>query len=484
MNTTEHAGTGHPDRDRTGYATDPTEARAIREDEARAVAEIDRARADLPALDPDVFACYLGTLVRQVQADTEADPVGVLASLACAAGVYLGPGPHVPAGDDRHPLLVWPLVIGRTSAGRKGASWSTARRLLVAADSEFMTGNVRSGLTSGEGLAAMFAEPDEQPDPGPTATTDTTPGGKQATEGGGSGTGDPVRKPARPSGGLPAGDRRLLVFEPEWAAVMARMRREGNSLSATLRAAWEGGDLSTLNVSARIAPTSHIGLLAHITPGEFRAKVSHSDMAGGTYNRFLPVVVARSKFLPLAQGADPALVDLIGAQLRERLRAARRTGMLAVTGDGARLWRRLYVEFSTDPGEEDGSPVEQFVSRAAPNCLRIAGLYAALDGADGVHSRHLAAAAALVRYSIDSARSVFTDNAALTRLAAWIADAGPIGRTREEIRSIYFGRNKTAAEIRPLLDTLLAAGQIAATNRPRADGKPGKGAEVFTANPH
>ncbi|HYS34732.1 MAG TPA: hypothetical protein VEO01_03710, partial [Pseudonocardiaceae bacterium] len=139
--------------------------RATIEAEARAMADIDRARAALPPVDPDVFACYLGGLVRQVQADSEADPIGILASLVCAAGVYLGPGPHVRTGDDRHPLLVWPLVIGRTNGGRKGASWATARRLLVAADAEFMTSNVRSGLTSGEGLAAMFTEPEPTPSP-------------------------------------------------------------------------------------------------------------------------------------------------------------------------------------------------------------------------------------------------------------------------------------------------------------------------------
>jgi hypothetical protein len=56
-----------------------------------------------------------------------------MSALIAAAGVRLGPGPHVQAGDDRHPLLVWPLIVGRTSAGRKGASWATACRLALTA---------------------------------------------------------------------------------------------------------------------------------------------------------------------------------------------------------------------------------------------------------------------------------------------------------------------------------------------------------------
>jgi hypothetical protein len=454
MNTTEHTSTD----------------RATQEAEAHAVAEIERARAALPPLDPDVFTCYLGDLVHQVHADTEADPVGILVSLVCAAGVYLGPRPHVQAGDDRHPLLVWPLVVGRTSAGRKGASWSTARRLLTAADAQFMTTNVRSGLTSGEGLANMFTEPDQPTPPPLTDPSVTTDDASTPTE----------HQDTPSPGRLPAGDRRLLVFEAEWAAVMARMKREGNALSATLRGAWEGGDLSTLNVSARIAPTSHIGLLAHITPTEFQAKVSTSDMAGGTYNRFLPIAVARSKFLPLAQGADPVLVDLIGAQLRERLHQARRIGMLNFTTEAAILWRRLYVEFSTDHG--DAGPVEQFVSRAAPNCLRIAALYAALDATDRITSGHLGAAAALVRYSVASARSVFTDHPAQARLAAWITDAGPIGRTRKEITTVFFQGHAKATDIQATLDHLGGTGRITRTMRAPEGGR-GRPREVYTADP-
>lgn len=471
--------------------------RATSEGEARAVAEIERGRAMLPVLDPAVFDCYLGGLVEQMAADTEADPVGILVSLLCAAGVYLGPGPHLRLGDDRHPLLIWPLVIGRTGGGRKGASWSAGRRLFTAADAGFMTANVRSGLTSGEGLAQLFAEPDtaprvlsSTPDRRSTeagrATDDATdrPAGTEGESstdrpGGTKERGGRQRGPAQHAAArLPEGDRRLLVFEPEWAAVMARMRREGNSLSATLRAAWEGGDLSTLSVTARVAPTSHIGLLAHITPDEFAARVSASDMAGGTYNRFLPVAVARSKFLPLAQGADQAVVDQVGAQLRERLHLARRAGRLTFTDAGAHVWRPLYVEFSSDTG--DRGAVEQFVSRAAPNCLRIAALYAALDGATGIDAHHLVAAAALVRYSIASARSVFTDTADVARLLAFITDAGPIGRTRTEITNVVFGKNAKAATVTAALTGLLSAGRIAHTRRAPESGR-GRPVDVFTA---
>ncbi|GAA3552581.1 hypothetical protein GCM10022222_40260 [Amycolatopsis ultiminotia] len=432
----------------TPAGTDPAAA------EAATVAEISRARSALPALDPVVFDCYLGGLVHAVADYTEGDPVNVLASLLCLCGVHLGQGPHVRAGDDFHPLLVWPLVIGRTNSGRKGAGWSSAKRLATAAAPDFMVANVRSGLTSGEGLAAMFTDdPDEAPDDGDTPA-----------------------KPRRRGGRLPAGDRRLVVFEAEWAGVMERMKREGNSLSATLRAAWEGGDLSTMAVTARIAPESHIGILGHITPDEFRSKVSRSDMAGGTYNRFLPLMVSRTRFLPGGQGAPDAIVKGLGAELAERLDAAGELDSIGFTTAGDALWRQLYVEFGTDTG--DRPEVEQFISRAAPYCLRIAAIHAALDLADAIDTRHLLPAAALVRYSIASARTALTDDQAAAKLLAWIAAAGVDGRTRNEIREDYCHKHKRATEeARKVLADLIDSGQVAVGKRP---GK-GRPTEVVTA---
>ncbi|MGW3993087.1 DUF3987 domain-containing protein [Amycolatopsis sp. NPDC004772] len=424
----------------------------LNETEERARAQVAHARKALPGLDSAVYDTYLGWITHQIAPTTEADPIGILASLLCAAGVHLGRSPHVRAGDDSHPLLVWPLIVGRTGGGRKGAGWGSARRVLTAADAEFMTVNVRSGLTSGEGLAAMFAADEDGPDD------------------------DGKRAP----GALPPGDKRLLVFEAEWAGVMQRMKREGNSLSATLRNAWDGGDLSTLAVSARIAKDTHVGILGHITPKEFRAKVSASDLAGGTYNRFLPIAVAQCQFLPFSQGADPNLIERLGSELRERLTTGATFGTLGFTDDAVELWWRLYIELGGDHGDAEGGPVEEFSSRAAPNCLRIAGIHAALDGTSTIGVAHLTAAAALVRYSIASARAVFTDTSALAKLAAWIGAAGAEGRTRKAITAEYFRGNTPAAEVTTLLDQLKAAGQITVTTRPSASGR-GRPSEVYTA---
>ncbi|WP_242534424.1 DUF3987 domain-containing protein [Saccharopolyspora erythraea] len=429
------------------------------ETERQALAQIASARAELPARDEAMFETFLGDLVRQVQPTSEADPTNILASLLAGTGVHLGGRPHIRVGDDRHPLLVWPMVIGRTGIGRKGAGWSAAKRLLTAADSGFVASNIHSGLTSGEGLTQAFADEDE-----------------------GDGT-EPGKGKPRPRALLPSGDRRLLAFEPEWASVMARMRREGNTLSATLRAAWEGGNLSTLGVTARIVRDAHVGILTHITPGEFHAKVSHSDMAGGTYNRFLPVFVAQTQFLPAGTGADPALIERLAVDLRARLDQGATLGQLGFSDEAAYLWRRLYVEFGGF-STEDG-PIEQFLSRAAPNCLRVAGIHAALDGTATIQPPHLVAAAAFIRYAVDSARAVFRKaDPVLAQLAAFIREAGPQGRTRTEITSDFFQGNAKKPRIDALLERLVADQTIARTQRRPEGRKGGRATDIVIAHEH
>ncbi|TCP56968.1 uncharacterized protein DUF3987 [Tamaricihabitans halophyticus] len=409
--------------------------------EAKAAAAVARARAWLPSLDPAVFDCYLGEITREIEPTSEADPVAILATLTSITGVHLGKAPHVTAGDDRHPLLVWPLIIGHTNTGKKGASWSASKRIISSTDSGFAAANIKSGLSSGEGLAEQFAVEDE-PDPD-----------------------EPPR------------DLRLVAYENEWGGVMAKMRREGNSLSQILRAAWEGGDLSTLTVKARMAPESHVGIVAHITPDEFRAKLSDADMAGGTYNRFLPLAVGWSKALPDSAGADPGLVCSLAARLAERLDQGGRLDRLGFAEDATPLWRQLYLEFNTDAYHPK---VAQFVSRALPYCKRIAGIHAALDGAAAIHTTHLQAAAGLVRYSIDSARALFVDTSTPSKLVAWIAQAGEQGRSRKEITRDFFGGNTDRTDIGGILDQLTHADKITRSNR-RPEGGKGRSIEIYTA---
>lgn len=380
-------------------------------------------RVPAPVVEPQVFHGLVGEICRTVDAGahTEADPMGVLGTLLAGAGVLLGPSPHLRIASTRHPLLVWLLVFGSTGAGRKGESQNTAE-LFLRRIADY-PGRRVTGLSSGEGLIEYIRDPVDEDDEGGTE------------------------------------DKRVLVIEPEFAGVMARAKREGSTLAAVLRQAWDGGALSVLNRKALHASSSHVALVGHITPREFRIRLAESEMSGGTYNRFLPVYVDRSKRLPLPEPLPDDVVDQLGRRLGAAIDRGSRLGAVQL-GDAAKeLWvEQLYDEF-TDTDEDDQIWTE-FTRRATPYCLRIAALHAVLDGRTVIDKDDLAAGGALVRYAIGSARFVLDRQVRDPRMDRIRRAIGgkPDGLTRTEVSGL-FSRNLAKAALDLLLDELVVSGQ-------------------------
>lgn len=389
-----------------------------------------------PVASSAVYRGLLGEIVQTVDGGphTEADPVGVLATLLAGVGTLLGSATFVQIASTKHPLLIWPLLFGATGTGRKGESASTAR-LFLDPMQEF-AGLAITGLSSGEGLIERIRDPRDEDDAGGTE------------------------------------DKRLFVLEPEFAGVMARAKREGSTLSTVLRQAWDGGRLSVMNRSALVAASSHVAVVGHITPREFRIRAAETDMSGGTYNRFLPIFVDRHKRLPLPEPIPPGVLVQLGGRLAATIVKARE-GIRQVTLDqGARrLWAAdLYDEF-TGTDDDDHVSVE-FTRRAAPYCQRIAAVHAVLDGRDEISRDDLHAAAELVRYAIASARYLLDRQLRDPRLdrirRAVIAD--PQGLTRTDV-SALFSRNLPKANLDALLAELVSDGKFEAVEV-RTGGRP------------
>jgi hypothetical protein len=267
-------------------------------------------------------------------------------------------------------------------------------------------------------------------------------------------------------------DKRLCVTETEFSTVMARARREGSTLGTVLRQAWDTRTLAVLTRVAYKATLPHVAIIGHIPPKEFRMRLAESDMVGGSYNRFLPIYVERSKKLPIPQGIPEPLLTGKAARFREAIAKARELTRIHLSEQATRLWSAdLYDEF-TAADDEDHAWTE-FTRRAAPYCLRIAALHAALDGTATIGAGHLAAAAALIRYSIASAIYVLDRqlrDPRLDRIRRAIDGAGASGLARTDI-SALFSRNVTAAQLDELLASLTDTGQYEAITVPTG-GRP------------
>lgn len=383
-------------------------------------------RAPFPVVDEAMFYGVAGEIVNSVDPFTEASRPAVLIHLLAGCGAMMGRGPYMEAGFARHPPSVWGLVTGGTSLGAKGTAEATASAFLYAAWPEFMTSRVLPGLSSGEGLIHQVRDAIEGVDEG-------------------------------------SDDKRLFVLLPEFRTVMAQTRRETSTLAATLRQAWDSPHVLHIpnrGNNALKATGAHIVMVAHVTPGEFRAKLDPGEIAGGSLNRFLIVASRSSKDLPDEPVYPDELRQAYGRQLREAIDEAKMLGIRRIgrTENAQKLWKENYANLKNPVGaqsEDEEGILSAVVVRARPHVLRLALTYALLDKRTIVDEPHLNAALAMWKYSLDSARWLFRAvSPDLLRLREFVDQAAEVGRSREEVRSGLFSRHLKADDIDQLLAQL------------------------------
>ncbi|MBA3304725.1 MAG: hypothetical protein H0U25_02200 [Thermoleophilaceae bacterium] len=177
--------------------------------------------------------------------------------------------------------------MGATSRGRKGTAWANVRRILAAADPEFTSERILGGLASGEGLIQAV--------------------GDGALDKDGNRFGEVT-------------DKRLLIYEPEFARVLKVCGRDSSTLSAILRDSWDRGDLRVMTRKDPLrASGAHVSLLAHVTLDELRRSLTETDAGNGYGNRHLFIASRRSKRLPAGGNLDESEVHAMGRTVRAAL---------------------------------------------------------------------------------------------------------------------------------------------------------------------
>jgi hypothetical protein len=328
-----------------------------------------------------------------------------------------------------------------------------AERLLRIADEPFVRENVTEGLSSGEGLIWEVRDPIRRIER--------------------TGQGKDVRYEERlVDPGVE--DKRRWIVEAEFASVLRVAQRDGSTLSATIRQAWDRDDLRSMtkNNPAR-ASGAHVAITGHVSRDELLRYLDRSELAGGLINRFLLVAAKRSQLLP-----DGELVpDAALAPFAKRLLAVRHwatTPRVMRRDDDARAaWHAAYGELTRSRPGIFGAAT----GRAEAQALRLSVLYAALDLSELIRAEHLLAALAVGRYAEQSARWVFGDATGDPTADAILA---ALRRTDELDRSAIYdllGRNVSRSRIEQALGLLLVAGL--ATRRDEGTG--GRPREVWRA---
>jgi plasmid replication initiation protein len=92
-----------------------------------------------------------------------------------------------------------------------------------------------------------------------------------------------------------------MVVEGEFAGPLRVMTREGNTLSVLIRQGWDGVKLATLTKNSPLKATdAQNSVIGHITKTEVLRLLSETDAHNDFANRYLWLLVRRSKALPSA----------------------------------------------------------------------------------------------------------------------------------------------------------------------------------------
>ncbi|WP_265593695.1 DUF3987 domain-containing protein [Verrucomicrobium sp. BvORR034] len=345
----------------------------------------------------------LGDLVRTILPCTEADPAALLVQLLAGVGNLIGPSPYFVADSAKHRGNLFAIVTGRTAKARKGTSWQQVRHVLQDLDADWLAKRVKSGVVSGEGIAQVFE---------------------------------------------PGGDRRLLLLEGEFAQVLQVIRREGSTVSALLRQAWDGQRIAVLRRKDSVeVDDAHISMIGHITLAELHRLLAGVEVSNGLANRCLWVHADRSKLLPEGGSVPDTTAHL--QELRRAIRTARARNELRRDENARQLWREIYGRLSEPPAGRAG----EVLSRSEAQVMRLALLYALMDGASTIAYDHLTAALALWDYCEASAMFIFTAeeiNPRAARVLAALKD-GPMSLSG---LNALFHRNLSQQALKQLLSEL------------------------------
>jgi hypothetical protein len=371
------------------------------------------------------YSGLLGEYLKAVEPLTEADPAGILACMLTGIGNAIGRKLHHTIGK-RHSGNLFILLVGSTSS-RKGTCWSVAESLLSLSCPDWYAACLENGFGSGQGLIHR------------------------------------IRDAQGEDAGIP--DKRLLVIEEEFSKPLRLCRNETSILAANIRYAFDGIPLSVLNKGENRygCREPHISTINMITPEELKELTKgRTELVNGTINRFLLVECRRRRYLPT--GGDYLAV---GRQFSSRLKAAIESAItdnpLSLDADATEYWnteyRRLEQERSGDYGKA--------VARLSVHCLKVAMIYAALDGSPVIRLPHLKAALAFIDYCDRSAFSVFgkptndrppngpTDEPPHSKLYNFI-QSRPNGITKTDAHRLFNNR-MSSEDLNKLFDILLSA---------------------------
>jgi hypothetical protein len=401
----------------------------------------------------EAFIGPVGRYVELLAPFTEADRAAVLVHLLVALGNVVGRWVFVQLGCQHVYANLFAAVAGGTGLGRKNAAWSEAKLVLAAVAPEWLRNCVLASVASGEGL--IEAVRDERHERRPVRQNGKVVGYEDVLVDEG------------------VADKRLLIASTEFSTLLKIMRKPGNTLSGTLRCAFDGDPLA-IRTRRRpsMATEPHISLVGHISPRELRQNITALDLEGGLYNRIVWCCSRRAGMVVTRTGLPNADMVNLMQIIKFRLQAVAvgQPERLVLSPAAASLWAELYPQLS----RPRGGVLEPLTARAPTLVMKLASVYAVFETyALTIEPEHLLAAKAVVDYSERSAAYLFRPSRIdriADRVLKVLAERHPNPVAQTAIIDA-FSRHVQADELRAVLASLELEGKIRSMRIPTA-GRP------------
>jgi putative DNA primase/helicase len=351
----------------------------------------------------------------------------------------VGRGIYQRIGDATIHCRPFVLIVGKSGKARKGTAESTVREVFRRAcgfirqqrDSDERLRIHAGGLSTGEGVAWAVRDPKEADDNGK-------------------------------GGDVGISDKRLLVIEAEFDNLLSQLRRENNTLSATIRNLFDGRDLEPLTKTSQTrASKPHICIIGHITGHELREKSTENDAANGLMNRFMLLYVYRPKLVALPEPTPEERLNALAIRIATAVLTATdgdlhasNTREVAMSDTARAMWVQSYPKLTRDRDGKGGS----LLARSEVYARMLAMIFASMDGRQNIEVCDLQAAVAWVEYWHDSITYVFNcadEESGLDEFTAKVLAAVTErpGITLTELQAVW--SRKRIKEVKGSLEKLL-----------------------------
>ncbi|MES2211397.1 MAG: DUF3987 domain-containing protein, partial [Chloroflexota bacterium] len=300
------------------------------------------------------FSGLLGECVYDIAPGTDASLVGLLGCLIAFAGALVPGRAYFHGQQTSSPFVA---LVGESSIGRKGTAMRRVQDAMsTCVEAVYVNRVIVDGINSGEGLVSHL-----------TWKHDSFP--------------------YEPTVGL--------VYEEEYASLLASRGREGSTLDPKMRQAFDGGPLSNRrsNETKTISPPYWLPALIAITPDELRIRLEAGALQSGSANRWLYLAVEKRE--TPATNDEPAFAREHAAAIV----AARRVAL-----DDSHPVRVQPAVITTLTEYGDYLPTvsigisRDLVRRLNVIAFRVALIHALVERSDYVTTEHLERALALTEY--------------------------------------------------------------------------------------